>query len=804
MAATVSVQTRTRPKRVAVLFDLDKVTAIELDGAIVAATECWAGAYFPLVPYRGNEMSPDWWRVIEAVDPDIVFSLHVLPGPLIEELIRRSAPLRILQASEDPSYRQVGRRLIHRDDLNALNTASIPSTLQAARGFGPIGIGFLAPEDRWNELDNRTFALRNFGVLARDARYARSFPDPPYQVWQYADQKSPLDFLQTFPRGELWTPRDMAGALASSPSRPRQDEFSTAFWLVVGESPLDIALAWNSALAHEDHLGRTCIWISEEDATNVKLLEELWQWVDRVFNHRGSGRGFVLSYSIDEATLESIRAKMDRPSACVRFEYRKLEPTSSLFQEYERRKVGLPFKNELDQQVAIHGDVGQSTFVRPPFAPASGWEGGWMVDILIEHEGDPSIYGSSGVWKIPRRPGVAQCFRGSNHRIRVTWEGTPSIEVSGSDTDVRFRVPSAVSVFESCLSPSELSSNGDVVMRRPSSLRMATSTAGLQLNGVIELFGGLWQAGHAFENPFWRDVFTTLAGRPEDIRARQVAAVELALSNEIERAGGQLKLEQVSKVSEPIAEKVWRSEPESRFVQLDQLPDYYNRFVGKYIQKHGPQSYFQEAKYDDWVDNTRDLFIERGVLLQGIQVRCPECFIHLWRHVDELRRRFPCPGCLETISLPSDPKWCVRLNELVGVAIREGGVIPVLHALFKLQSRTSGTFTFIASQDVLSYPEDRKVAELDVLVLRDGQLLVGEVKAHPRGFDEEAVNRAMEIARVMLPDTLMFASETDEFPDRVRKILHSAGSEFSRLGIEVQFLPLQWSRPAQPIKVNLF
>lgn len=789
------VQTTTRPKRAAILFDVEKATGFELDGAMAAATEFWGGAFYPLVPFQGGNIAPNWWRVVEAIDPDIIYSLHPLPQELIKFLLVQSSPLRIFQAPQDSYERKAGRRLVEKHNLNALTTARIPPIVSAERSRTSSQLlHFLVLEDKWTNGANRAFALRNFGVLTKDVRFSRAFDELPSQ-WLDANAKSPRELLQQFAMGAPITPRDLATVYAPRPFFPEHDDFSTAFWLVLGDSPLDAALAWNSTLSHPEHLGRSALWLSSADLSDADLLAEVRNWIVRCHYPLASqspGRGFVVSYSEDETRLAALASKAHTGS--VRFEHRKLSPEESLFPAV-RRPIEPTLNLSRVQQIAVRGQGGRATFVYPPFSTQSFYEGDWMVDLEIEHPRDQSVISNTvPLWRVPRRPGVAHCFSNSQRAIRVNWARIPSVEVRASDGDVRFTVPSARSVFEMCLSETVLLDNGNVSTGAPSQYRLETSDAGLQLEGLIGLFGGLWSAGRAFEDPFWRDVLTELAGRPEDMRTRQVNAVAAALSEEVNKGGGQLSSAQVATAAERIAEKGWRSEPGQRSIVLDKVPARYNKFVAEHAKQRGGQSYFSpDTKFESEARNELEVLIQRAALLQGIQIRCDLCFTNFWRHVDNLRRELACPGCLSTIAFPANPDWSVRLNELVAGAIRERGVIPVLHALYYLLNLPpSSTFTYVASQDLKTYPDEKRIGDFDLLVLMDGKLLVGEVKWHPRGFDEPAVDGAKRMAQIIRPDVLAFVAEGEQWPSQTQGVFDAARTELAGLGVEVRPMLLQW------------
>lgn len=790
------VQSTVRPKRVAFLFDADRATLDELDSAIIVAAESWGGAFWPFVPFTSAGIEASWWQLLEAADPDVLCPLHEMSAELTETIVRRCAPMRILRAPTHPNDRQ-GRGLVSSHQIGALRTTHVPAALWAEERFIPTHFRFLALQDKGGNSPNRTFALRNFGLLTKDIRFNRSFDDLPGS-WLDASEKSPKDLLAEFAMGGPITPFAMTRFNAEPPFLPAFAPESQSFWLIVGDSPMDLALARNSSLAHSIHMRSASLWLSKADALNPEIAAAAGRWAARMFLSSDAGAGgFVLSYSEPPEVLETVVRTLNAP---ITFTARHLERTDSLFGKFQRPLRPSAGSSRI-QQVAMRGDEGRADFVRPVVAPLGLNDGGWMVDLEIEHPQDPSFISSNlPVWKVPRRAGVASAFAAASNRARVTWERIPTFEVAYEDADVRFQVPTPDRVFFWCLVPNQVGARGDIDCDLRAVHSLEPSDAGLQLRGVLNLFGGLMSASVTLENPFWRDFLTELAGRPDDAQARHARAIAGVLKEGVIGLGGQIPADKVDTVSDRIAQKAWRLEAGTPHVELTELPTRYNRFVGKYRQNqpHG-DAFAPDAKFDEDVKADLDALVEAGILLQGVSLRCDECFTPFWLHVDQLRREATCPGCLSGVPLPANPAWSVRANELVSRALRRSGVLPVIHALHDVQRYwRPRTFTFVSSRDVLKPTDNpgkkQRIGEIDVLVLVDGRLLIGEVKSTPKGFDQPSVDSIVRIAMLMHADEVMFAAEDDGggWPAEVHAMLERAKAELSKLDITGTAILLGW------------
>src|SRR5437762_13440393 len=91
----LTVVSTARPKRIAVLVDVDSTTGDELDAITEQAVTCWGGGFWPIVPCDGSVITDDWWSLLEAVDPDVVFSACGLDSRLYDEIHRRLGPARL-------------------------------------------------------------------------------------------------------------------------------------------------------------------------------------------------------------------------------------------------------------------------------------------------------------------------------------------------------------------------------------------------------------------------------------------------------------------------------------------------------------------------------------------------------------------------------------------------------------------------------------------------------------------------------------------------------------------------------------
>ena len=89
---TLTVKSYSRPIRIAFFVDPENTTDQELNQIIRYCTRVWGGRYHTIIPTDGTDISSDYWRLFEMLDPDVVFSLFQLKEELIFKINRRVYP----------------------------------------------------------------------------------------------------------------------------------------------------------------------------------------------------------------------------------------------------------------------------------------------------------------------------------------------------------------------------------------------------------------------------------------------------------------------------------------------------------------------------------------------------------------------------------------------------------------------------------------------------------------------------------------------------------------------------------------
>jgi len=194
----------------------------------------------------------------------------------------------------------------------------------------------------------------------------------------------------------------------------------------------------------------------------------------------------------------------------------------------------------------------------------------------------------------------------------------------------------------------------------------------------------------------------------------------------------------------------------------------------------------------EWTREGLGELVERGVLQMGCKLECDHCGSISWYPVVDMAPKVKCTGCLSAFSLRPEPKWSYRVNALVANALRRDGILAVLEALDSLKEPPSAGFAWVPSLDVFEADSRIPYTDLDLVVLRDGRLLIGEVKSSPMGFDDDTVRKLGDVAEDVEPDEVIFAARGASWPPDVKARLSAARERLATAGISTSEILLRW------------
>lgn len=778
-----------RPKRIAFLVDPDNPAAESLVDAMVQhGIERWGGAYYPIVATDGTNVSADSWRVLDAVDPDVVCAVTPIANDLCKKIAHLVSPGAI-ERLDDRQREHLGP-WIGSQTMSALDTDDIPRYLVTAQPWG-IPHRFLYLKDTVTPNPTvRSFALRNFGLLRETISTKQAFEGLPVEgiALEKTDVGALLDSFVQF-HGRTTTPKDISLFSATRPYSPEYDQFAQGFHLVVGDSVRDLLYAWNRKLMSEGWIGRDVLWLPTSLADDPTLLALVGKWIAHEYLNNQDRRGFVLSYSADEALLQRVATAVGK-TAWMHFGTMLLPPDRFPFPETRAAWYGV-FRDgppRRTAQIPLVNDAGLLSFPVPYFLTSRRGQGdGWMVDLDIEYHLDPPRYSNrSDSWRLPKRPALGREFAESTGLARIVNGGLPSVEVKRGDQHIRLRIPSKRTVLHALLQPPHTDTPGAPAKARFSYFE--TSEQGRRLAGIIGLFGSLDHAGRTFDDAYWRSVFLQLAGVAPNQSKSQVTRVERLLEEVAQGPG----------LGTPEARKTLANRIVAQIAYFSSATpsmaagEFRQRFYEMRSQDREHTDIAEGEAFEHVKAREVEAFLEGGILVQGVSLSCPRCGKEEWRITDALSSEIRCDGCLQTFAFPPSPQWRFRLNGLIMNGITKAGVLAVLHTLLQQGQFARDLFFYLPCQSLYEDYEGDPYTDLDLMAIKDGKVIIGEVKSSPEAFREKDFVKLRSVADEIRPDVLVLAATGSDWPAEVIGAAEELRQSLGLSGVAVETLLLTW------------
>lgn len=755
--------------------------------------EKWGGRYNPIVITDGVTIDEQSWEFLRGYDPDIIIALLPLEEELLKKINTFLTPFYIENiAVEEDGYRRI--YLTHDDPLSVLPTRENVDLI--AREFGERSVGLvlfeLTPE---TPAPIRNFLSRSFQIL-EDAQgtlihVRRAIQENSPKIYRVTDYES-LN-VALLDMGDFQSRLVFPAQICSIPNSIGDAEYSNDqehFAVVVGESLEDQVFFWNRGLRVRKWLRHEITQIIipkellENETIRPGLKTFLRRYTSRIGNSDHHGLEF-LSFSETAEELSRMVAIFSQdtyyggPLTATRLE----DPQLPNFRDGIRffgPPRGLQFHRAHSPEEHIRLD-------RPAVAP--GVMGGqkWAVNLYIQYrpENFRNIHGITYWWQFPKRKNLLLNLGVFNKRARINAFHMPTILMQEShqfDPDQEtlvVKLPEDRNIFHSLMCGPRFDQITDE--RRYNSgpySNMGRSDKGMYLSGILSFFPDLLNTNHYLvDDKYWRKVFARMANRSIDRDPAKKAEVLNVIKKSVERGFDP----QNPRSLEWLANRVFTL---AKGISMDEKDFTFQEFLDERKKQEEvesaqelpqPQSTEDSEAVEVAEDNSsdedlirelqRDIddLVEYGILLVGIKPRCPNCGYQIWYPLDEAEQIIKCKGCSNSFSISSRNNWVYKLNSLARTAVIHG-VMPVLSTLNRLQHEARSSFIFTVNQelfkneDLLTTGTAGPCRELDIVCIKDGELVLGETKQSVDLFVEKDFDDMAEVAEQVKPDLVIFSS----------------------------------------------
>jgi hypothetical protein len=790
--------------RVAYLVEEDEHWQTLLGAIFAESFARWGGRFTLIVPCENGTIRPAYLPWLKAYDADIIYSYVDLSDQAIEKLHEQFGPAFLVGHRHEIRHPHPYRPHLPVGPLTVLSV-----TAAMARGDFMSVPRPVALVDTHIGTQPSLFLQENFGC------YGQSLSPWPI-ARNMADYLKPVTFVPSefhedsrlWPRAEgdtvfseqelldrIASQKDLRGLAQISASLVPRLELGETAWartvnFVVGDSFADRLIFWNAL--HLTPVSRsadiTALKVSKDDLNDADRFNAIVNIIKKRVYVPFSGSGSQVhivarSASLPANELEQIVQRLraaDKfniytsehiysvdavvPSVSALNDVREhVEPVSTL-QSHDWHELIFP-ENTFRPPIVLPRHL-QDT----PLLPRTAKEGLWQLDLDIERAVDHSwIENVQHHWRLPRRLRMVGAFTGPYglHRTlplcmpRATVGGLLSLAAGIDGTLPEITLPTDEVAFRYAICHERdwwrFRHNYDKPKPGPA-FDMRPSDKGRYLTAMLRMSDNIHRASEIFLSRFWKERFELLGATPKATDER-IAAVNQRLLKKF-RSGQVASDEEWVRLAKLVLAEARAERLPSRYLRFDLLRTVFDGYRSAYYANHP-----DEIPDDEWKElEKRSLaksvtyLCQRGILHQGHEWRCRQCFNNNWVSLDDMKRVMVCEVCGRNEPAPVADSWHFKINGFVLEGLREHGLLPAIWCLARCSERAKASFSFLGAHELFFTAENadkgRSDAEIDLIIVSDGEVRLVEAKASGQGIE---ITKTAERAKRFRPDLVTLA-----------------------------------------------
>lgn len=704
-------QITSRPRHLRYVFFVDENYPYEtLLSLIHTNQKIWGGRYNPIVPVKDSTITDRWKEILKYYDPDFIFYSKEIDPKVIKQL-RYFNPIGYYNLDDQPM----------REDITGVSGFYFLSQFQVKSKI------ILTAETWKTESPLLPYYKTNFGfetsLIHHEYELTKDFDRTIVGEKEFASlnkliaEQKPIN-QSHFSRRNLNT----------SILRSKNYTGNYHFEIVIAKdksSNADLFYYWNRMLFEL----RNIMYVTVEEL-NLLCQDEYFGQV--LYDIEWDNSILVTSESLSKEEVQKIiDNKLRKTTANRRFENGRKESFPFEVQDAH----GLYKRNfgEVSTTQTLHSRKGLFHLPKLSFTDKVGfYPQRCAVDIQMKKFGD----NYQNEVRFPKTTDTQFIVRGVNGRIS-RW-GNISLIIHNqqniSDT-LEIDIPEFRSLLRQLLSRPVI----DGETKDTKYIDSGYHDDSNKLTAFLKIFNYDFLAiDDFFTDKFWVDIFE-----------------ELTKSNKA--TGDSISLEEIlEKCRVVLAEK--------KIVELGED----NKLVGK-----KGETYKNEENLELGIKRTLRELCDYKVFLNGYNLKCRNCSSQFWYHINEVNESINCKGCLEDFPFPIEPIFAYKLNDLIKNNIFQSsgardGNLTVIRTLVSMQRRSLNSFSYNPQLNLYDNQHTNKpCAEIDIICLADGQLVIGEAKhSSPAFFDKNSkgsnsLDSLVEVSKAILPDKIILTCYKD-------------------------------------------
>ncbi|MFN4166318.1 MAG: hypothetical protein ACK4GK_17215 [Ferrovibrio sp.] len=797
-----------------------------LDSLIAECQSRWGGRRTPLIPTNGDDISNEYWSLLELWDADIIYSFVKISDRLYERLSYRFAPAEISlhpeTASSWPQFN--GQESL----LQATSLLPLFSRRAQMRGNALPQI----IDTNWtNDSDNDfadsfgspTASRINVSLLPHAHRFQYSIESSHYR----SSERITLDDIEQY-LGAITDRSDILSLNLLSdlfcghiyPLAKGHESWNNHFTIVVGDEPEDRLLFWAAQHKYKslDSLADTPVIRLSKKRFEKGCPNWLRKWASirnrRHLNGNQAPRTLITSNSLSNEELEKIaslfgniqgimilterRSPEDIFSACAHAVKDKENHIG-----FNRPLVWSPLEVKQTNRYE-HNEI-HLPLIKPyhlTFTPDSALSiGVWAVDLSIERNENHSRYSNRPhLWLFPRRLRLDQ-----------------SVDINSPEVDRRphfpyYRRPNALgdlTVWDcsqwsrpSINLPTDFSAFRNAVLfnywrtapqdrHHPikNFSEINVSDKGRDLLGVLQLFRSLPEALVFLTNPYWLEVIAKLSLEEPAKNLDKIKALETEIKNGFEKENEtKINYEWLARRSLELASRTYLSSSQSAKVVTFEGLLSWAKETAKSVLENGKQ--VSHNTILSQLPKSTAYLRDRDFLRQGHGWKCPLCQHNNWVSLEDLKPIQNCEVCKIKESAPVSTSFHFRLNPFVQHAFNSTSAQDsVAWCLDNLYKRSKNSFCFIPSIDVFDINKNDASTDIDLLASVDGVVYLAEVKSSASGITDREMAKLLKLAQATRPNVILLGvySAAAQLADKTT-IFREMREKLKELDVEFEVL----------------